>query len=93
MLSFDWDDGKADENYAKHGVSFEQAELVFDDLLAFGWIDDRRDYGEDRFILIGMARTDILFVVYTEPVEDHIRLISARHATKQECNSYVLRNF
>jgi hypothetical protein len=90
MLSSDWEwnDEKADENYATHGVSFEQAELVFKDSLAVGWLDDRFDYGEDRFILIGMAGTDILLVVYTER-EERIRLISARMATKQEREDYV----
>jgi len=91
LLSFEWDDEKADENYDKHGVSFELAKLVFEDLLAVERIDDRHDYGEERFILIGMARAEVLFVVYTER-EERIRLISARRATKQECDDYVQDN-
>ena len=90
MLSsaWEWDDEKADENYTKHGISFEFAKSVFKDPLAIERIDDRHDYDEERFILIGMAETDILFVVYTER-EERIRLISARRATKQECDDYV----
>ena len=88
MLSFSWNKKKAAENYAKHGVSFELAKLVFKDPFAVERIDDRHDYGEDRFILIGMARDVVLFVVYTER-EGRIRLISARRATKLECDDYV----
>ena len=92
MISFEWDDEKADENYAKHGVSFEFAKLVFKDPFAVERIDDRHDYGEERFILIGMARNVVLFVVYTER-EERIRLISARRATKQEHDDYVQQIF
>ena len=92
MLSFEWDNEKADENYANHGVSFGFAKLVFEDPFAVERIDDRHDYGEERFILIGTARTDVLFVVYTERGES-IRLISARRATKQESDDYVQQNF
>ncbi len=92
MLSFDWDDDKAEENYAKHGVSFELAELVFSDPFAVERVDDRQDYGEERFILIGMAREVVLFVVYTER-EERIRLISARRATRLERDDYARQGF
>ena len=55
MLSFEWDEKKAAENYARHGVSFEFAKMAFEDLFAVERIDDRHDYGEERFILIAMA--------------------------------------
>ena len=92
MISFEWDDEQAAENYAKHGVSFEFAKLAFEDLLAVERIDDRHDYGEQRFILIGMARAVVLVVVYVE-CEERIRLISARRATKQEYDDYVQQTF
>jgi hypothetical protein len=92
MLSFERDKGKAIENYVKHGVSFEFATLAFKDPFAGERNDDRHDYGEDRFILIGMARHVALFVVYTER-EERIRLISARRATKQEYDDYVQESF
>lgn len=52
---FQWDEHKAASNYAKHGVSFEAAREVFKDPFAIEQIDDRANYGEERFILIGMA--------------------------------------
>ncbi len=92
MLSFDWDDDKAEENYATHGVSFELAKLVFNDPFAVERVDDRQDYGEERFVLIGMAREVVLFVVYTER-EERIRLISARRATRLERDDYARQGF
>ncbi len=83
---FEWD--KAAENYARHGVSFEAARFAFDDPFAIIQIDDRHDYGEERFILVGMAKGVLLVIAHTER-EDHLRLISARRATKQEHDIYV----
>ncbi|MEJ0075216.1 MAG: BrnT family toxin [Alphaproteobacteria bacterium] len=81
--AFEWDDAKAEENYAKHGVDFEAARQVFHDPFALERLDDREDYGEDRFILSGMADGVVLIVVYTER-NGRLRLISARRATKHE---------
>lgn len=89
--AFEWDDGKATENYANHGISFELATQVFRDPFAIERLDDREDYGEDRFILVGMAGDFVLFVVYTERKE-RFRLISARRATKREQDDYFAQN-
>ena len=50
---FEWDDDKAALNYAKHGVSFEAAREVFKDAFAVETLDDRVDYREERFSIIG----------------------------------------
>ena len=46
---FEWDATKAAENYAKHGVSFEQAREAFDDPFGIDFADDREDYGAERY--------------------------------------------
>jgi uncharacterized DUF497 family protein len=84
---FEWDAKKADENYAKHGVNFETAKDVFRDPFAMELVDDREDYGEERFISIGMAEGIVIFVAYTMKA-DRYRLISARRATKHEHDAY-----
>ena len=71
---FEWDDEKAADNLRKHGVSFEFAKKAFVDPMGIERIDDRRDYGEERFILIAMAEGHVLFVAYTER-ENRFRLI------------------
>ncbi|WP_231613116.1 BrnT family toxin [Pseudoalteromonas sp. SWXJZ94C] len=52
-------------------------------------IDNRVDYGEERYQVIGMTQQRVLFVVYTERSENTIRIISARKATKSEQKSYA----
>jgi uncharacterized DUF497 family protein len=89
--SFEWDEAKAAENYAKHGVSFETAIKVFRDPFAIERQDDREDYGEARFILIGTAEEAVITVVYTER-DGRFRIISARRATRHEQDDYFLEN-
>jgi len=75
-----------------HGVSFDLARTVFRDPFAIERLDDRADYGEERFVMIGMAEGDILlFVAYTER-EERIRIISARRATQYEQDDYFQQN-
>jgi uncharacterized DUF497 family protein len=42
---FEWDEIKALENYAKHGVSFETARALFKDVFAVEELDDRERIG------------------------------------------------
>jgi uncharacterized protein len=88
---FQWDGRKAAENDAKHGVSFEAARDVFKDPFAIEQSDDRDDYGEERFTIIGMARGRLLFVAYTMRGET-IRIISARGAEPHEQRDYHEQN-
>ena len=91
-LEFEWNDAKAEANFQTHGVSFELAKTVFQDMFAVERIDDREDYGEERFVIIGMAEGNILlFVAYTDRGE-RIRIISARRATQNEQDDYFRQN-
>lgn len=89
--TFQWDALKAAENYAKHGVTFESARDVFKDLFAIEQIDDRHDYGEERWTILGMARDRLLMVAYTVR-NDSIRIISARAAEPYERREYHEQN-
>ena len=84
---FEWDDAKAAANLARHGVSFEAARLAFSDAIAVAREDPRQDYGEDRFILLGMANNLLLHVAYTIRHE-RIRIISARLTEPRERRRY-----
>jgi uncharacterized DUF497 family protein len=54
--------------------------------------DDREDYGEERYVTIGMAEGHVLlFVAYTER-EGRIRIISAREVTQHEQDDYFRQN-
>jgi uncharacterized protein len=88
---FEWDDAKAAQNYAEHGVTFEAARDVFRDPFAIEQIDDRHDYGEERWTVIGAARGRLLFVAYTMRGES-IRIISARETAPDEQREYHEQN-
>ena len=88
---FEWDDDKAERNFVRHGVSFERACLAFADPCGVGEVDDREDYGEERFIQIGMVEGTLIFVAYTER-GGRLRIVSARRATKDEQDDYFQEN-
>jgi uncharacterized DUF497 family protein len=91
-LEFEWHTTKAEANLDAHGVSFDSATTVFKDPFAVERLDDRADYGERRFVIIGTAEGQVvLFVAYTER-EERIRIISARRATQHEQDDYFSQN-
>jgi uncharacterized DUF497 family protein len=89
--TFEWDENKAAQNYADHGVTFEKAQYVFKDPLAVEWLDDRLEYGVDRFVIIGTVENRLLYVAYTMR-GDNIRIISARGAEPYEKRRYHEEN-
>jgi uncharacterized DUF497 family protein len=88
MYLFEWDNEKARENLAQHGIDFNAARFAFSDPRRTEDIDRRFDYGEDRWRTIGMAegRCMLLFVAYTIRGNgtETIRIISARRADGDE---------
>lgn len=89
--AFEWDEAKAAENEAKHGVAFEVVRGVFKDPFALDWLDERKDYGEARNVTIGMVESRLLYVVYTMR-DEVIRIISARGAEPFERPRYHEEN-
>ena len=76
-------------NLAKHGVSFEEASTVFYDPFAITNDDLEHSEDEDRSRTIGVsARLRMLVVVHLRPVNDLMRIISARKASRQEAQDY-----
>lgn len=63
----------------------------FKDPFAIEEIDDRHDYGEERWTIVGAARDRLLFVAYTMR-NDNIRIISARAAEPYEQREYHEQN-
>lgn len=85
---FEWDASKADSNFAKHGVTFEEAVSVFQDAFAITVADAEHSDFEDRFVTIGLSSVvRVLLVVHLERGES-IRIISARKATPSEREDY-----
>jgi uncharacterized protein len=87
-MRFEWDAKKASKNFAKHGVSFDEAAEVFYDPDAVEGYDARHSTMEARFFIIGLSTRRLLFVVYAEADGDVIRIISARKASMTETQVY-----
>jgi uncharacterized DUF497 family protein len=87
-LRFEWDDQKAIENLAKHGVSFGEATEVFYDPNALEAEDAEHSFNEQRFSIIGYSTRHLLFVVFAERLRDVVRIISARPPTPSERDLY-----
>jgi len=87
-MQFEWNASKAERNLLKHGVSFEEAETVFDDPLYVDFYDPDHSEDEERYLIIGESNQGRLLIVsYTER-GDLMRLISAREVTRTERESY-----
>jgi len=88
-IAFEWDSRKARNNLAKHRVSFEEASTVFGDVLSLTIPDSSHSRpGEERFVTIGSSYVARVLVVVHCDMEDRIRIISARRATRRERKDY-----
>jgi uncharacterized protein len=88
MEAFEWDGNKAQQNLIKHGISFEEAATVFEDLNGITLEDPEHSFQELRYIEIGQSdRNRLLLVSYTERTP-HFRIISARTCTSTEARLY-----
>jgi hypothetical protein len=87
-LSFEWDEGKASGNLAKHGVSFSEASTVFADPLSRTIPDPLHSHDEGRFIIVGESSAGHTLVVVHTHRGGAIRIISARKAISRERKEY-----
>ncbi|MBW4581643.1 MAG: BrnT family toxin [Tildeniella nuda ZEHNDER 1965/U140] len=92
-MKFEWDQQKNTANVARHKLDFADAPRVFRLPLRIS-LDERQNYGEDRWIGIGMLDGRVVVVVFTELGDQTIRIISLRKALPYEQKRYeqFLRN-
>lgn len=76
VRKFEWDPEKNISNVRKHGVDFDVAKVCFLDPILIR-VDDRNDYGEERYEAIGLAFGLTVHVIFTIRNADTVRLISA----------------
>jgi uncharacterized DUF497 family protein len=81
-VRFEWDAAKRQSNIRKHGIDFVGIEEVFQGETVT-ILDERSDYGEERFITLGLLKGRVVVIAHTE-TEEIIRIISVRKATKNE---------
>lgn len=92
-IIFEWDSDKAQSNFQKHGIRFDEAKTIFSDPLLLTYPDDFHSDEEERFLSIGYSsRNRLLLTVHTERLETEtsiiIRIISCRKATNKEREFY-----
>jgi uncharacterized protein len=91
-MKFEWDEKKAKANLAKHKVSFDEAQTLFDDPLFLIFADIDHSFEENRFIIMGESNNGRLLAVSFTDRESIPRLVSARTATPLERKNYEEEN-
>jgi uncharacterized DUF497 family protein len=77
-----WDEAKRRKVLAKRGLDFADAALIFAGR-TMTLPDERREYGEQRFITAGWLRNRFVVLVWT-PRDDGRRIISMRYGHADE---------
>ena len=92
-MAFEWDERKRELNIRKHGLDFADAPDMFASPMLSA-LDTRYDYGEDRWLGIGLVQGRIAVIVYTQPDAETVRIISLRKAVSHERKKFaeVLKN-
>lgn len=78
---------KSERNVRDRGLSFERA-AEFDFSSAMVAVDDRKAYGEARYVALGMLDRRLHVLCFTEATEG-IRVISFRKANAREVARYA----
>ena len=87
-MRFEWEPRKAASNLRKHGVAFQEAATVFQDILALTGDDPDHSVDEDRMVTFGLSSRRRLLVVSHTVRRSRLRIISARPATPAERKIY-----
>ena len=85
-MQFEWDENKRQANIEKHGIDFADAVKIFDGFIS-SQEDLRADYGEKRYVTIGLLEGVEVAVIHT-PRGDKTRIISIRRARMKERERY-----
>ena len=64
-MTFEWDEGKNQDNNLKHNISFEEAQYAFFDQDRIIYQDERHSLVEERFFCIGKIDGGIVTVRFT----------------------------
>ena len=86
-MRYEYNQNKKAANLKKHGLDFDDAKLVFESAQIVTFEDSRYDYGEVRYITLGLLNGDVVMLVTTE-TNTTVRIISMRKAEKHEQTIY-----
>ena len=83
---YEWNETKNRANISKHGLSFEDANIVFSGPCVT-LEDSRHDYDEKRFITLGPLAGRVVVIAHTSR-DENTRVISMRKANRREQEIY-----
>lgn len=86
-MRYTFDPAKRVANLKKHGFDLADAKQIIESGRTVTFEDRRFDYGEERFITLGMLAETVVVLVTAE-TETEIRAVSLRKAEKHECEIY-----
>ncbi len=86
-MRYSSDPGKKAANLKKHGCDFDDAPLAMKGGSTVTFEDRRHDYGEQRFVTLGLLRGTVVVIVSAE-TDEEIRVISMRRAERHEEDIY-----
>ena len=81
-MQYSWDEAKRHRTLSERGLDFADAAEVFAGR-RLTFIDDRREYSEDRYGTIGLIGPKIVMVIWT-PRDGGRRIISLRACNAEE---------
>ena len=85
-MVIEFDTLKREKTLLERGLDFADSDKIFQGV-HFIALDDRMDYGEERFITVGLLDSRIVVIVWT-PRKDARRIISMRYANDREISRY-----
>ena len=86
-MEIEFDPAKRKRNLAKHGLDFVDASRLFAGV-HFDMLDDRFDYGEERWVSVGLVGEAVAVCVWSPRAGEKRRIISLRKADKDEARHY-----
>lgn len=82
-MRFDWDENKAESNFHKHGITFDNAVTIFADPYLLFTEDVKHSEEEEREWGIGESENGLIIVVVFTVRGDTFRIISAVKSNKK----------
>lgn len=86
-MFYSYDLKKKASNLKKHRLNFDDAGKVIESGQTVTFEDRRFDYGEERFVTLGVLDGTVVVIVTAE-TDTEIRIISMRKAEKNEQKIY-----
>ena len=87
-MKYTWDEEKNRINRQRHGIDFADVPPMFEHPMV-SFLDQKKAYGEDRWVGIGWLHDVLAVVVFTETDDENVRIISARKANQHEQNIFT----